>query len=217
MDPFPALYEAFLRAAEANSGLRKESFLEQARHHIAEGKLRASGRRFSVKWTRRLKLDPGRGLIFRADVPRENKTESPDRVEIPPLAMADHRLIFVDGPKVDCQVVRGGSFDYWGAKGAAAYSVCMSGWKDVRGVAGDVERLWPRTATSPSAIAATDAGQIEPRKRGPKPETMKRVKTEMRAHAADDLSAMKIVEMESTFNASSDTCRRAREEILAEK
>lgn len=104
-----------------------------------------------------------------------------------------------------------------GAKGATAYSVCMSGWKDVRGVAGDVERMWPRTATSPSAIAATDAGQIEPRKRGPKPETMKRVKTEMRAHAADDLSAMKIVEMESTFNASSDTCRRAREEILAEK
>src|ERR1700724_1445194 len=76
MDPFPALYEAFLRAAEADSGLRKESFLEQARHHIAEGKLRASGRRFSVKWTRR------GGLIFRADVPRENKTESPDRVEI---------------------------------------------------------------------------------------------------------------------------------------
>ena len=70
--------------------------------------------------------------------------------------MADHRLIFVDGPKVDCQVVLGGSFDYWGAKGATAYSVCMSGWKDVRGVAGDVERLWPRTATSPGAIAATD-------------------------------------------------------------
>ena len=188
MDPFPALYEAFLRAAEADSGLRKESFLEQARHHIAEGKLRASGRRFSVI----LEQAP-----VTADIQsRPAKTKPPDRVEIPPLAMADHRLIFVDGPKVDCQVVLGGSFDYWGAKGATAYSVCMSGWKDVRGVAGDVERLWPRTATSPGAIAATDAGQIEPRKRGPKPETMKRVKTEMRAHAADDLSAMKIVEME---------------------
>jgi hypothetical protein len=81
MDPFPALYEAFLRAAEADSGLRKESFLEQARHHIAEGKLRASGRPFSVTWTRRL---------YTTGIPRENKTESPDRVEIPPLAMADH-------------------------------------------------------------------------------------------------------------------------------
>ena len=149
---------------------------------------------------------------------REDKTESPDRVEIPPLAMADHRLIFVDRPKVDCQVAQGGDFAYWRAKGATGFGFCsMSGWKDVRGVAGDVERLWPRTATSPGAIAATDAGQIEPRKRGPKPETMERVKTEMRAHAADDLSAMKIVEMESKFSASSDTCRRARMAILAEK
>jgi hypothetical protein len=213
MDPFPALYEAFLRAAEADSGLRKESFLEQARHHIAEGKLRASGRRFSVTWTKR-------GWLTGAEIaPREDKTESSDRVEIPPLAMADHRLIFVDGPKVvDCQVVQGGSLAYWRAKGVTGFHwCCMSGWKDVRGVAGDVERLWPRTATSPGAIAATDAGQIEPRQRGPKPKTMERVKTEMRAHAADDLSAMKIVEMESKFTASADTCRRARKAILAEK
>jgi hypothetical protein len=58
--------------------------------------------------------------------------------------------------------VQGGSFDYWRAKGDTGFHwCCMSGWKDVRGVAGDVERLWPRTATSPGAIAATDAGQIE--------------------------------------------------------
>jgi hypothetical protein len=177
--------------------LRKESFLEQARHHIAEGKLRASGRPFSVTWTRRL---------YGTGIKREEKTELPDRVEIPPLAMADHRLIFVDGPKVDCQVVRGGSFDYWRAKGVApGYYSTMYGWKDIRGVAGNVERLW--------GTAATDAGQ----RRGPKPVTMERVKTEMRAHAADDLSAMKLVEMASKFAASPDTCRRAREAILAEK
>ena len=128
--------------------------------------------------------------------------EPPALVRIPQTAMADHQLIFIAGPKTDC----------WPPLTAGHV------WLErVRDVAGDSERLWPGMATSPGAIAATDAGQIEPRKRGPKPETMKRVKTEMRAHAADDLSAMKIVEMELTFNASSDTCRRAREEILAEK
>ena len=29
MDPFPTLYEAFLRAAEADLGLRKESFVNK--------------------------------------------------------------------------------------------------------------------------------------------------------------------------------------------
>ena len=45
MDPFPALYEAFLYAARRPRV--KESFLEQARRFIAEGKLQARGRRFS--------------------------------------------------------------------------------------------------------------------------------------------------------------------------
>jgi hypothetical protein len=76
--------------------------------------------------------------------------------------------------------------------------------------------MWPRTATSPGAIAASDAGQIK-RRRGPEPVVTERVKAAMRAHAADDLSAMKVVEMASKFTASPDTCRRARKAILAEK
>lgn len=149
LDPFPTLYEAFLRAAEADSGLRKESFLEQSRHHIATGKLRASGRRFSGIWDRR-----GRPT-FIVCLP----AEPPDHVEIPPLAMADHQLIFVDlivdGPKVvDCQVVQG----RW-PEGATSR---MSGWEDVRGVAGDVERLWPGAATGAGAIVASRRDAYEP-------------------------------------------------------
>jgi|GEM_PF-4198004 len=150
-DPFPTLYEGFLRAAEADPDLRKESFLEKARHHIAKGILRASGRRFSETF--------GGLLILGADVdgteivlddteivPRKNKTESPDHVEISPLSMVDYRLIFVDGPKVDCQVVR-----ETGEYGD------LDGWKDVRAAAGDLERLWPRAAPSPDGTAPSRA------------------------------------------------------------
>ncbi len=157
-----------MRAAEADSGVQEESFLEQARRHIAEGKLRTSGFRFSVTWKRRgWPLPPPSEcppllLDERKFPPWEDKTESPDRVEIAPLAMADHRLIFV-GPEFDCQVVQGGDFAYWGAKGATAYSVTMSGWKDVRGVAGDIERLWPRT--SAHGAIGSSRGAYEPGKR----------------------------------------------------
>jgi len=156
MDPFPALYEAFLYAAKAAPGLQKESFLEQARRFIAEGKLQARGRRFSpavrprrTRWRLSLTQEP---WDDRVGLP----VEPPALVRIPQTAMADHQLIFIAGPKTDCWATLNGSH--------------TSGWKDVRGVAGDIERLWPHTATSPGAIAATDAGQIEPRKRGPRPE-----------------------------------------------
>jgi hypothetical protein len=203
MDPFPALYEAFLYAAKAAPGLQKESFLEQARRFIAEGKLQARGRRFSpavrprrTRWPLGPTQEP---WDDRVGLP----VEPPALVRIPQTAMADHQLIFIAGPKTDCWATLNGSH--------------TSGWKDVRGVAGDIERLWPHTATSPGAIAANSAGQIKLRQRGPKPVTMERVKTEMKAHSVDDLSVMKIVEMASKFTASPDTCRRAREEILAEK
>jgi hypothetical protein len=153
--PFPPFYAAFLRASEADSGLRKESFLEQARHHIAEGRLHASGRRFSIEWTSGALT----GVRRMARV-----ISSPDRVDIPPLVMADHRLIFIDGPEVDCQIV-GASFvecrvvprvvEVPGLPAGSLYG-CGSGWGDVRGVASDVERLWP--ATPPSALVAANAG-----------------------------------------------------------
>lgn len=146
MDPFPTLYEAFLRAAEVDSGLRKETFLEQASRHIAEGALRASGCSFSETWGRRGLLILGADFDRTEIIPRENKTESPNRAEIPPLAMADHRLIFIDGPEVDCQVVR-----ETGEHGD------RDGWKDVRVAAGDAERLWLRNAPNPKEAAPSRA------------------------------------------------------------
>lgn len=53
-------------------------------------------------------------------------------------------------------------------------------------------------------------------KRGPRPKKLENVKVAMRRMPRPFLASMKEVEMSATFEASRDTCRKAREEVLSE-
>jgi hypothetical protein len=55
------------------------------------------------------------------------------------------------------------------------------------------------------------------RRRGPEPKVFRRVIDKMKAMSETELAAMKIVEMAAVFEASSDTCRRARLDVLPKK
>jgi hypothetical protein len=121
-DPFPTIYAAFLY-----SRLSEESFSEQASRYIAKGKLRASGRRFSTEFDRH-----GKPIVA---VYLGRSPGPPDRVEIPRLAMADHRIEFVHGRADDCRIVQG----------HAAPCSCLAGWVNIRVDASEVEKLWSPT------------------------------------------------------------------------
>ncbi len=56
-----------------------------------------------------------------------------------------------------------------------------------------------------------------PRRRGAQAEVFERVKAEMAAMSVAELDGMKEEEMKATFNASRDTCRRARNSVMVDK
>jgi hypothetical protein len=64
---------------------------------------------------------------------------------------------------------------------------------------------------------AAEAGVASPKPHGPKAVEIERVKAAMRQLDRGKLKGMKIVEMEKHFAAKPTTCRRAREEVLAEQ
>jgi hypothetical protein len=75
----------------------------------------------------------------------------------------------------------------------------------------DILKLWPERSTHPAAILSFSA------KRGPKTGVLERVKAAMVRHNdIDDLRSMTEEVMATTFGASRDTCRRARNEVLSE-
>lgn len=138
--PFLTPDEAFLRAADADPRLNRESFLEQVRGHIGSGSLLASGFRFrETRSSAMIMPTPPFELV---SFPMVNKFASRERVEIPPLAMADY-----SGPGYDGRIVRDTGAD-------------IDGWEDVRLRADDVDRLWPRAA---ARAIASNAGQIKRR------------------------------------------------------
>jgi hypothetical protein len=131
--------EAFLRAAESDPGLELESFLEQVRSGIARGVLRASGFRFHAKRLSTLIMPtPPFELV---SCPMVQKFASRERVEIPPLAMADY-----SGPGYDGRIGRDAGAD-------------SDGWEDVRLCADDFEGLWLRDAPNHGERGAYDSGE----------------------------------------------------------
>jgi hypothetical protein len=83
-----------------------------------------------------------------------DRSASLERSEIPPLAMADHRLVFADGEDEACQVVRSPRtihepHDSYSKAGAVAITY-VDGWTDVRFPADDVDRLWANAKAEPS-------------------------------------------------------------------
>lgn len=75
----------------------------------------------------------------------------------------------------------------------------------------DILRLWPEADTRTATVLSFS------KKRGPKTGVFERVKAEMLSrNDIDDLRGMKEAVMETTFKASRETCRRARNEILSE-
>jgi hypothetical protein len=134
---FLTLDEAFSLAAEACSRLTRESFKEEVRDHIAAGTLRAFGFPFFMIWLGHA------GDIGSLPVGHFSKSTSRARVEIPPLAIADY-----GGPDYDGVIARGKG--PWGSG---------NGWEDVRLLASDVKRLWPRDAPNHGERGAYDSGE----------------------------------------------------------
>jgi hypothetical protein len=131
--------EAFSRAAESDPGLKLESFLEQVHSNIARGALRASGFRFQEKRMSTVIAPTPPFELF--SVPMVQKAASRERVEIPPLAMADY-----SGPGRDGRIVRDAGAD-------------SDGWEDVRLCADDFEGLWLRDAPNHGKRGAYDSGE----------------------------------------------------------
>ena len=123
--------EAFLRAAESDPGLELELFLEQVRSDIARGALRASGFRFQEKRMSTVIAPTPPFELF--SVPMAQKFASRERVEIPPLSMADY-----SGPGRDGRIVRDAGAD-------------SDGWEDVR--------LWCADAPNHGKRGAYNSGE----------------------------------------------------------
>ena len=66
-------------------------------------------------------------------------------------------------------------------------------------------------------VATANPGDANGRKRGPKATILGRVKAEMREFDATALCEMTEEAMKAQFDASRDTCRRARQEVSAEQ
>ncbi|MBY0295618.1 MAG: hypothetical protein K2X71_06210 [Methylobacterium sp.] len=77
-----------------------------------------------------------------------------------------------------------------------------------------VDLIWPTETNKITSTVSANSRKIQ-RARGPKPEKRGRVISEMRAFSHADLNAMTELEMEKRFGASRDTCRTAREIVLA--
>lgn len=199
---FPTIDEAFLRAAESCPKLTRELFLEQVRDHIADGSLRATGFQFWRKWR------PVHIGYYGDDWGINDSFTSPSRSEIHPLAMADYWPVFADGENEACRVVRDPRtvhepHESYPGGGPVAITK-TDGWTDVRFRADDVEKLW------------ANAAAVQHR-RGPEPTVFESIKTKMKAYDPIELSGMKVAQMAATFEASADTCRRAREAVLPSK
>jgi hypothetical protein len=90
----------------------------------------------------------------------------------------------------------------------------------------NVERLWPReragAVVAVSGLGSEKAVEVEKSKRGPKPKTFERVKSEMASDLSDEiytpktLNAEKEIVLATRYKASRDTIRKARLEILSE-
>ena len=90
----------------------------------------------------------------------------------------------------------------------------------VRLRAQDINKVWPEINLPPPYIDRSAAllqapSASLPRRRGPVAETRKRIVAEMKLIPINELQMMKEEAMASTFGASRDTCRKAREEILS--
>lgn len=87
-------------------------------------------------------------------------------------------------------------------------------------VATDLDRLSsPTTPEAGAMVVKRPAQRAEPtqrKARGPDPSKREQVKAHMRAIDRGDLAAMKEESMKLEFGASRDTCRLARQEVLAE-
>jgi hypothetical protein len=134
---FLTLDEAFSLAAGACSRLTRESFKEEVRDHIAAGTLRAFGFPFFMIWLGHA------GDVASPPVGFLSKSTSPARVEITPLAIADY-----SGPDYDGMIAR--EKGPWGSG---------NGWEDVRLLASDVRRLWPRDAPNHGERSAYGSGE----------------------------------------------------------
>lgn len=87
--------------------------------------------------------------------------------------------------------------------------------------ADEIDEIWPEIDQSSANIDKSTKSPRAPlsvphRRRGPAAETRKRVVAEMKLIPASELELMKEEAMASTFRASRDTCRKAREEVLSE-
>lgn len=114
---------------------------------------------------------------------------------------------------MDCAVYTGGNLDFLGIE--------VQGIKFKRS---DVDIIWGARKLSsisgdqnsaPIAAANTDDQTIVQAKRGPKPQVMPRVISEMEKLAPAELERMPEEAMAATFGASRDTCRRARRQVLS--
>lgn len=84
----------------------------------------------------------------------------------------------------------------------------------------DLERCAPpkvhANSGDPKLVPAPPAEPATTRKRGPQPKKLDAVVSAMRKIDRTHLQAMREKEMEHEFNASRDTCRRARDQVLSE-
>jgi hypothetical protein len=189
MKYFLSLREAYQRAAQAKANLNEAHFLEQARGHISAGALRASGIKMGDSSQLARLADGGLRMMTRI----AGVILSKERVEIPPLAMADHILSFSGDDAVICSL-----------------DGTMSGWARIRLIADDVDRLWPVPILRQGATAG--------RKRGPKTDVRGRVTREMVVdlERGIDLGNEKQEVLEKKYGASRDTCMKALNRALSE-
>jgi hypothetical protein len=162
-EPFLTLDQVFSHAIKADSNLKSTLFLEQVVRHIADGVLHASGLRF---W------EEARYCPSGANGTEKTKTIlralEPERADIPPHSMVDYRPIFERGPERRMiGLIEGKQAQNWsltdlieGAGGKLRLESMAArpsepekrdGWADVRLLASDVERLWPRADAIPGA------------------------------------------------------------------